>query len=110
MPLLQNGNPRPELDIPAVGGGSLSLPGMLAGKFGVVSTYRGAGCPFCTEQLAGFAAEKAALVALGAGVSVFSVDDEKTAQAFAEELSFPFALGHSASADQVSERVGASAF
>lgn len=93
MPFLHNSDPFPHLEIPAVGGGMLSLPGFAAGAFGVIITYRGAWCPFCATQLAGYAA--------------FSVDDEPTTKEFAAKLNLNFPLGHSASADQVSDTLGA---
>ena len=65
MPLLHNGDAFPKLDVPAVGGGTIALPSALAGSWGVILIYRGAWCPFCNAQLAGFAAEKEALDALG---------------------------------------------
>jgi peroxiredoxin len=83
------------------------LRGIFAGGYGVVIAYRGAWCPFCASQLAGFAAEKTALDALGVSVAAFSVDDEKTTQELKEKLSFPFPLGHSVSADRIAELVGA---
>ena len=41
MPRLDNGDQFPMLDIPVVDGGTISLPGDLAGSFGVVLVYRG---------------------------------------------------------------------
>ena len=61
MPLLNNGDAFPKLAVPAVGGGAIALPGAVAGSWGVVLIYRGAWCPFCNAQLAGYAAEKDAL-------------------------------------------------
>ena len=55
MPLLHNGDRFPRLSIRKVGGGTIELPGDLAGSFGVVLIYRGAWCPYCNAQLAAFA-------------------------------------------------------
>ena len=55
MTPLQNGQPFPDLQIPRVGGGEISLPGDLAGAFGVVLVNRGSWCPYCTAQLTAFA-------------------------------------------------------
>jgi peroxiredoxin len=107
MSLLPNGGPFPQLDVPALGGGRLSLPGMFADAFGVVIAYRGAWCPFCVAQLAGYAAEKAALDELGVQVAAFSVDNEQTTKELAERLNLTFPLGHSVSVDRISEQVGA---
>ena len=51
---LQNGDRFPALSAPKVGEGTLSLPGDLAGSFGVVLFYRGSWCPYCNAQLSGF--------------------------------------------------------
>lgn len=51
---LENGQIFPSLQLPLVGGGTLSLPEDLDGSFGVVLVYRGAWCPFCNAQLAAF--------------------------------------------------------
>ncbi len=52
--LLGNGDVFPALQLAAVGGGTISLPGDLAGSFGVVLFYRGSWCPYCNAQLAVF--------------------------------------------------------
>jgi len=74
---LKNGEIFPELKIPAVGGGTLSLPGDLAGSYGVILIYRGHWCPFCNEQMAAFANAAEALSQAGIKVVAFSVDDRR---------------------------------
>jgi hypothetical protein len=54
MSRLDNGQAFPPLDVPAVGGGMISLPGDLAGSYGVILIYRGSWCPYCNAQLAAF--------------------------------------------------------
>jgi peroxiredoxin len=46
MPRLENGQTFPALQLPLVGGRTASLPGDLAGDFGIVLVYRGSWCPF----------------------------------------------------------------
>jgi peroxiredoxin len=106
MSLLNNGVVFPTLAIPAVGGGEISLPGDLAGTFGVVLIYRGAWCPFCNQQLADFGAKHAALVALGVKVVAFSVDSEATTEALAAEHGLKFPIGHSADAATIAAATG----
>jgi len=62
MTRLQNGQAFPAFDVPAVGGGRISIPQSLKESYGVVLIYRGAWCPYCQAQLAGFqrASEKLA--------------------------------------------------
>lgn len=106
MPLLHNGDAFPKLDVPAVGGGTIALPAALAGSWGVILIYRGAWCPFCNAQLAGFAAEKEALDGLGMNVVALSVDDEATSAATKAKNHVQFPVGHSADADAVAAATG----
>jgi peroxiredoxin len=107
MPLLNNGDAFPKLTVPAVGGGMIALPGALAGSWGAVLIYRGAWCPFCNAQLAGYAAEKDALDALGVKVVALSVDDEPTSAATVAKNHLKFPVGHRADADAVAAATGA---
>ena len=107
MSLLQNGDAFPKLAIPAVGGGTIALPGALAGSWGVVLIYRGAWCPFCNAQLASFASEKEALDGLGVKVVALSVDDEATSAATVAKNHLQFPVGHSADADGIATATGA---
>ena len=65
MPRLENGQTFPTLQLPQVGGGTLSLPDGLAGSFGVVLVYRGAWCPYCNAQLSAFRRASESLDAAG---------------------------------------------
>ena len=107
MPLLNNGDAFPKLTIPAVGGGAIVLPDAFAGSWGVALIYRGAWCPFCNAQLAGYAAEKEALDRLRIKVVALSVDDEATSAATVAKNHLQFPVGHSANADAVAAATGA---
>ncbi|WP_158812560.1 redoxin domain-containing protein [Methylocapsa sp. S129] len=104
---LQNGQLFPKLEIPAVGGGVLSLPDDLAGFYGVVLIYRGHWCPFCNEQMAAFAIASEALSQAGVKVAAFSVDDEATTTEFVGKHHIPFKMGHSANVETVVGATGA---
>lgn len=104
---LKNGQIFPELKIAAVGGGTLSLPGDLAGSYGVILIYRGHWCPFCNEQMAAFTNASEALSEAGIKVVAFSVDDEATTAEFVEEHHIPFKMGHSANVETVVGATGA---
>src|SRR4051812_22086389 len=99
---LINGQRFPTLSLPAVGGGTISLPDDLAGSYGVVLVYRGSWCPYCNAQLASFSRASAALTDAGARVVAFSVDDEATAGALVDKHKLAFPVGHSADAEKVS--------
>ena len=107
MTRLHNGDLFPRLQVPAIGGGMLSLPADLLGSFGAVLTYRGAWCPFCVEQLRDYAAAHAALGAAAIRVAAVSVDDEATTAALAQRLGLPFPLGYGADAGVVAAATGA---
>lgn len=107
MPVLHNGDTFPTLEIPAVGGGTISLPGDLAGSFGVVLIYRGSWCPYCNAQLAAFSRAADTFTELGMKVVAFSVDDEPTTAALADKHNLAFPLGHSADADKIAALTGA---
>lgn len=107
MSLLNTGQTFPQLDVPAVAGGMLSLPGDLAGSFGVVLIYRGWWCPYCTTQLAAFARAAGTFAEIGIKVVALSVDDEATSAALVTKLGLPFPVGHSADPDKVAATTGA---
>ena len=53
MTRLQNGQAFPAFDVPAVGGGTISIRQSLQRSYGVVLIYRRAWCPYRQAQLAG---------------------------------------------------------
>lgn len=106
MPRLENGQSFPSLQVPQVGGGTLTLPEGLAGSFGVVLVYRGAWCSYCNAQLSAFRRASESLDAAGVKVVALSVDDEQTSAALVDKLRLSFPVGHSADADQVAAELG----
>ena len=107
MTLLRNGQTFPALDVPAVGGGTISIPQSLRGSFGVVLIYRGAWCPYCQAQLGGYQRASERLAAAGIKVVALSVDDEATSVGTIEKFKLSFPVGHSADADKVAAITGA---
>lgn len=107
MSRLQNQQPFPSLSLPAVGGGTISLPDELAGSYGIVLIYRGSWCPYCNAQLASFSRASETLAELDAKVVALSVDDEPTSAELVEKHKLKFPVGHSADADRVSKATGA---
>jgi peroxiredoxin len=106
MAVLHNGDRFPALTVKRVGGGCISLPGDLAGSYGVVLVYRGSWCPYCNAQLAGFARAEAKLADLGIKVVALSVDDEPTSAALMEKHRLHVPVGHSADAEHVAAALG----
>src|SRR5262245_47232538 len=107
MQTLHNGDTFPELTVQSVGGGTISLPGDLAGSFGVVLIYRGSWCPYCNAQLAAFSRAGDALAQLGIKVVALSADDEATATVFVDKLRLRFPVGFGADPDKVAAATGA---
>ena len=107
MTRLQNGQTFPAFDVPAVGGGTISIPQSLRGSYGVVLIYRGAWCPYCQAQLAGFQRATEKLAEAGVKVVALSVDDEATTVGTIEKFQLSFPVGHSADAEKVAAMTGA---
>jgi peroxiredoxin len=107
MTRLQNGQTFPAFDVPVVGGGTISIPQSLRGSYGVVLIYRGAWCPYCQAQLAGFQRASEELAEAGVKVVALSVDDEATTAGTIEKFKLSFPVGHSADAEKVASATGA---
>jgi peroxiredoxin len=107
MARLENGDRFPDLTLSLVGGGTLTLPGALAGSYGVILFYRGAWCPYCNAQLAAFVRAGPALAELGIRVVALSVDDEATSAALAARLGLDFPVGYDADAAAIAAATGA---
>lgn len=104
---LENGQPFPNFEVPAVGGGTIQIPQHLAGSYGAVLIYRGSWCPYCQAQLAGFQRASERLATSGIKVMALSVDDEATTKGVIEKNRLGFPMGHSADATQVAAATGA---
>ena len=107
MSRLQNGEMFPALNIPVVGGVVIRTPELLGDSYGVVLIYRGAWCPYCQAQLAGFQRASEKLAETGIKVVALSVDDEATTRATIEKHRLSFPVGHSANVDDVAAATGA---
>jgi peroxiredoxin len=109
MPVLNNGQKFPKLNLHAVGGGmtKIDLPQDLAGSYSAILIYRGAWCPICNAQLADYAAHQEDLDRLGVKVIAFSSDDEATTAALAKKHHLTFPMGYGANVDLVVAATGA---
>lgn len=107
MALLNPGDSFPALTLTQPGGQTLSVPGALDGRYGVVLFYRGSWCPYCNAQLRAFQRAGDALAEVGASVVALSVDDEATTTELIAKHGLTFPIGHSAAAAAVSEATGA---
>lgn len=107
MPRLNYGQQFPLLEVPAVGGGTISLPGDLAGSYGVILIYRGSWCPYCNAQLGAFSRALDTLSELDIKVVALSVDDADTSAELVAKRRLRFPVGHSADADKIATATGA---
>jgi peroxiredoxin len=107
MTRLQNGQAFPAFDVPAIGGGRITIPQSLKESYGVVLIYRGAWCPYCQAQLAGFQRASEKLADAGIKILALSVDNEATTVGTIEKFKLSFPVGHSAEADKVASITGA---
>lgn len=107
MTRLQNGQAFPALEAAVVGGGATDVAQSLKGSYGVVLIYRGAWCPYCQAQLAGFQRASERLAEAGVKVIALSVDDEATTRGTIEKFKLSFPVGHSADADKIAALTGA---
>lgn len=106
MARLENAQPFPSLRLATVGGGTLSLPEDVAGRWAVVLVYRGSWCPYCAAQLASFARAAQSFADADISVVALSVDDEATSAGTVDKHAITFPVGHSAEPHAVSELLG----
>jgi peroxiredoxin len=70
---LSNGEHFPTITASRVGGGEMTIPRNLEGRWAVLLFYRGHWCPYCRQQLLDFQRAKEQLNELGARVVALSV-------------------------------------
>ena len=71
---LRNDERFPTITASRVGGGEMTIPQDLAGRWTVLLFYRGHWCPYCRQQLLDFQRAREQLNELGAEVAVSSVE------------------------------------
>lgn len=103
---LANGDLLPALTAATVGGGTIDLPGDLAGSFGIVLFYRGNWCPFCQTQLAEFQKQLEKFTDANVKVIALSVDSEAEATATVESNSLTFPVGYGLNPEATSATFG----
>ncbi len=107
MPVLMPGQRFSSLAVSVVGGVPRTLPDALAGNFGVVLFYRGAGAPYCRAQLRGFQRASDEFAEVGAKVIALSIDDEAITSELIAKLGLSFPVAYGADAAVVAEATGA---
>jgi len=107
MPVLNPGDPFPQLTIQTADEEPLTIPDALAGGFAVVLFYRGSWCPYCNAQLRAFERASQALADAGIRVVALSVDDKETTAALVARHHLTFPVGYGADAAAVAALTGA---
>jgi peroxiredoxin len=107
MPLLNPGDPFPQLTISTTDGQSVAVPDAFAGDFTVVLFYRGSWCPYCNAQLRAFERAGQALADAGIRVVALSVDDKETTTELVAKHKLSFPVGYGADARAVAAATGA---
>jgi peroxiredoxin len=107
VPLLNPGDPFPQLMITTADGQALTIPDAFAGDFAVVLFYRGSWCPYCNAQLRAFERAGQVLGDNGIRVAALSVDDQETTAALVARHKLSFPVGYGADARAVAELTGA---
>ena len=107
MSRLQNGQQFPSLSVPAVGGGTISLPDDLVGSYGIVLINRGSWCPYCNAQLRAFQRASTTLTENGIRVAALSVDDEPATAGLIARHGLTFPVGFGADARHIASLTGA---
>jgi peroxiredoxin len=107
MPLLNNGDPFPVLTLETVTDGTISVPDVLSGSYGVVLIYRGSWCPYCNAQLAAYAKATNELANVGIKVVALSADTKAAAADLVRKHGITFPVGHGIDADLIAVATGA---
>ena len=92
----------PEITLPQLAGGTLTLGGVgAAPNWQLVLIYRGLHCPLCKRYLGALQAMLPEFEKIGVDVAVASGDPEHKAQAFADEVGLSMPVGYNLSIAQM---------
>jgi len=96
---LQAGGALPEIELPKVGGGMVSLGG--SGSWQVIVVYRGRHCPLCKPYLKKLEELKPGFEGLGASVMAISADGQEKADADVADHGWTFEVGYDLALDDM---------
>ncbi|MEL6915705.1 MAG: redoxin domain-containing protein [Pseudomonadota bacterium] len=100
MPIaLTSGAPFPLIDLPALGGGTVTLGG--GGGWQLIFVYRGLHCPICKGYMAELETHLPAFKDLGLSVVLVSGDPVEKAASFVTETGVTMPVGHDLTPDQM---------
>jgi peroxiredoxin len=105
---LENGTSFPTITAARVGGGEMTIPRDVAGKWTVLLFYRGHWCPYCRQQLLDFQQAGQQLSEMNTQVVALSVDPLEQAQQTVERQRLSFPVLYGLNAHEIVEKIGAS--
>jgi peroxiredoxin len=105
---LENGLHFPTITATRVGGGEMTIPQDVAGKWTVLLFYRGHWCPYCRQQLLDFQQASQQLSEINTQVVALSVDPLEQAQQTVERQRLSFPVLYGLNAHEIAEKIGAS--
>lgn len=100
---LNSGQPFPKVDIPKLGGGTLTLGRPTTAKWQLIFVYRGLHCPICKGYLGELEGKLSEFAEIGIEVVVISGDPEAKAVKMVEETGTTAPLGYDLSLPQMRE-------
>ncbi len=107
MGLLHSGARFPQIVMHVPGGGSVVVPDVFGGLYGVVLFSRGAACRSCVEQLRAFQRSAGRFEKAGISVIALSTETEEATSDLLHKHGLHFPMGHSADPSEISDATGA---
>lgn len=107
MPLLDAGDPFPQMTFDVVEGDSIIAPDAFAGSYAALLVYRGAWCPYCVGQLRSFSRSRQRLADAGVEVLALSVEDAPTGKDLIQANDLKIPIAHSVDAHAFAAGTGA---
>jgi peroxiredoxin len=104
---LATGEQFPGITASRVGGGELTLPQDVAGKWTVLLFYRGHWCPYCRQQLLNFQQALPELAELGVEVIALSSDPAEEAAQTVERHRLTYPVLYGLDAREIGRKLGA---
>ena len=104
---LNNGQVFPTITASRVGGGEMTLPQDLGGKWAILLFYRGHWCPYCRQQLTDFQRSLEQLHEIDVEVVALSVDPLEEAEKTVERHRLTYPVLYGLDAHEVAPKIGA---
>jgi peroxiredoxin len=104
---LNNGRIFPTITASRIGGGEVTIPQDLAGKWTILLFYRGHWCPYCRQQLTDFQRALEQVHEIGAEVVALSVDSLEQATLTVERHRLTYPVLYGLNAHEIAPKIDA---